>query len=66
MSSTRKPLHNGGKSQTEASGGCVQCGVVAARCAVMPRGSRLIERFYAECYAPFLTRGYNALWLYRF
>ena len=27
----------------------------------MPRGTRLIERFYAEHYAPFLTRGHNAL-----
>ena len=29
----------------------------------MPRASRGVERFYAETYAPFLTRGHNALGL---
>ena len=64
MSSTRKPLHNGGKSPV---GSIWRLRTVWRRSGEvrrsMPRGSRLIERFYAECYAPFLTRGYNALWL---
>ena len=32
----------------------------------MPRGSRYIERMYAEWYAPFLTRGRNAMWVLGF